>query len=243
MKNLEVQESSIVSFEHLLNSGPIGITVLVTLFLFSLISWFVIIGKSMQLRRFFKNSEAFMEIFWQSKNLSELSNRANEYPYSPAREVFRGGYNETVKVLQVKERSQSSLTKVSFETVKRTLNKTISFEESKLFSGLNFLSISASTAPFIGLFGTVVGIIKSFQGISVSGSSSLSSVAPGISEALIATALGLIVAIPATIFFNLFSNKISYHLMMLEGFSVDFLNIIERHFNIGKSGEIKNADE
>jgi biopolymer transport protein TolQ len=107
-------------------------------------------------------------------------------------------------------------------------------EESLLSSKMSILAVCASAAPFIGLFGTVVGIIRAFQDIGASGASSLAAVAPGVSEALIATALGLFVAIPAVIFYNVLSSRIRKHLVLLDGFSADFQNILERHYSVGQ---------
>jgi biopolymer transport protein TolQ len=100
---------------------------------------------------------------------------------------------------------------------------------------MSVLAVCASAGPFIGLFGTVVGIIRAFHDIGESGASSLAAVAPGISEALIATALGLFVAIPAVVFFNILSTRIKQHLVLLDGFSADFINILERHYNISQN--------
>jgi biopolymer transport protein TolQ len=143
-----------------------------------------------------------------------------------------------VRVLQVREkRGLSSTLPLSTDTVRRALGKARQLEEVQLSRNMTFLAVSASACPFIGLFGTVVGIIRAFHDIGLAGSSSLAAVAPGISEALVATALGLAAAIPAVIAFNFFNGKARQQVLILEGFSTDFLNILERHFNLGRSGE------
>ena len=201
----------------LTHGGPVGLTVMLILIILSILTWAVIFER------------------WRAaKSLSELHMRSKDLEYSPAREIFRTGYNEMVRVIQAKEKRSNQLSVVPFDTVRRSLNKSRLLEESALAKNMSFLAVSASASPFIGLFGTVVGIIRAFHDIGASGSSSLAAVAPGISEALVATALGLFAAIPAVIFFNFLSSRARRHLILLDGFSSDFLNILERHFNIGK---------
>ncbi len=178
-------------------------------------------------------SEKFLVNFWEAKSLSELNLKAKELPYSPAREIFRSGFNEMIRVLQTREKRNATGI-VLFDTVKRALSRQKMVEESFLSSNMIILAVCASAAPFIGLFGTVIGIIRAFHDIGVSGASSLAAVAPGVSEALIATALGLFVAIPAVIFYNVLSSKIKKHAVLLEGFASDFINILERHYSIQK---------
>lgn len=218
------------------SAGPFGIALLILLTLLSFATWAFIIERWRTLRSLHAKSEAFLKTFWEAKSLSELSNRVKDMDYSPAREVFRNGYNEMVRVMQAREKRGpgSQHSPVPFDTVKRTLSKARFVEESTLAKNMNYLAISASACPFIGLFGTVIGIIRAFQDIGASGSSSLAAVAPGISEALIATALGLAAAIPAVIFYNYFVARAKHHLVLLDGFATDFLNILERHFNVAK---------
>lgn len=220
--------------------GPIGMTVIVILVVMSLLTWAVIVEKWMALMRLQRRSEIFIQRFWESKSLSDLHAKIKRMEYSPAREIFRAGYNEVVRLVQASEKRGKGRA-LPFDTVKRVLVKTRSSEETGLTRHLSVLSIAASACPFIGLFGTVVGIIRAFHDIGQSGSSSLAAVAPGISEALIATALGLAAAIPAVIFYNIFVAKARNHLVTLEGFSVDFLNILERHFNVGSSDETSSV--
>ncbi|MES2614690.1 MAG: MotA/TolQ/ExbB proton channel family protein [Bdellovibrionota bacterium] len=182
----------------------------------------------------YARSEAFLVYFWESKSLSELNARIKEIPYSPTREIFRAGFNEMIRVLQTREKRNANGA-VIFDTVKRTLVRQKMMEESFLSGKMSILAVCASAAPFIGLFGTVIGIIRAFHDIGASGASSLAAVAPGVSEALVATALGLFVAIPAVIFYNVLSSQIRKHLVLLDSFSSDFLNILERHYSIQRN--------
>jgi biopolymer transport protein TolQ len=221
--------------------GPVGIAVMALLVVLSVVTWGVIIERWRTMGRLHDTSEIFLKGFWEAKSLSELHLRSKDMDYSPAREIFRTGYNEMVRVIQAREKRQPTQTgPVPFDTVRRALSKARMMEEGSLSKNMSFLAVSASASPFIGLFGTVVGIIRAFHDIGVSGSSSLAAVAPGISEALIATALGLFAAIPAVIFYNFLSSRARRHLVLLDGFSSDFLNILERHFNLGKADNLPN---
>ncbi|NBO38737.1 hypothetical protein EBU99_09150 [bacterium] len=220
------------------NGGPVGVAILGLLILLSIATWAVIFERWRALRHLQNMSDDFMQEFWDSKSLSDLNGKLKDLDYSPAREVFRSGYNEMVRVLQVREkRGLSSTAPLSIDTVRRALGKARQLEEVQLSRNMTFLAVSASACPFIGLFGTVVGIIRAFHDIGQTGSSSLAAVAPGISEALVATALGLAAAIPAVIAFNFFNGKARQQVLILEGFSTDFLNILERHFNLGRAGD------
>jgi biopolymer transport protein TolQ len=215
------------------HSSPVGIGVMVLLMVLSILTWGIVIERWTALSRLHAKSEEFLKQFWDAKSLSELHGRTKDMEYSPAREIFRNGYNEMVRVIQVRDKRGVS-GHVPFETVRRALLKSRSVEEGYLGRNMSFLAISASACPFIGLFGTVIGIIEAFHDIAETGSSSLAAVAPGISEALVATAMGLAAAIPAVVFYNAFASRARRHLLLLDGFSADFLNILERHFSIGK---------
>lgn len=220
--------------------GPVGIAVMVLLALLSVIIWAIILERWLSLSRLHSRSESFLKAFWDAKSLSELHGKIKDTEYSPAREIFRAGYNEMVRVIQAREKKGGSGT-MPFDTVRRALGKTRAVEESQLAKHMSILAIGASACPFIGLFGTVVGIIRAFHDIGASGSSSLAAVAPGISEALSATALGLAAAIPAVVFYNVFASRARRHLLLLDGFASDFLNILERHFNVGKNEQSAGA--
>lgn len=223
-------------FSVIRSAGPFGVAILLLLVILSIVTWVIILERWITYVRLYKKTQDFLKFFWESKSLAELYTKTKSMDYSPAREMFRSGYNEMIRVLQAREKKGlHQAQNVSLNTILRSLGKTRTLEENKLHKYLNFLAISASACPFIGLFGTVVGIIRAFHDIGLSGSTSLAAVAPGISEALIATALGLLAAIPAVIFYNIFSARNRSHLITLDSFSSDFVNILERHFNVNKS--------
>lgn len=215
------------------HGGPIELGVFLVLIVFSVVVLAVILERWKEHSSLSKRSAAFLKLFWESPSMSELHTRSKDLEYSPAREMFRSGYNEMIRVIQASGQSSGAL---PFGTVKRALDRCQGQEEVMLSRNLSLLAIAASACPFIGLFGTVVGIIRAFHDIGAAGSTSLAAVAPGISAALIATALGLVSAIPASIFFNVFQNSARRHLATLDAFAADYLNILERHFVVGQSG-------
>jgi len=219
-------------------SGIVVFSVLVVLIVFSILSWAIFIWKIVVLRRHTASSEAFIKNFWESRSLNDLNSRLGEYPYSPAKEVFRTGYAELVRGSQLKEHTtqQQLAINAAMDNLNRSLGKARRMERKKLESYLSLLAIIASASPFIGLFGTVWGIMGAFEGIARSGSASLAAVAPGISEALIATAFGLLAAIPAVIGFNAANARIRNLLGSLDGFCADFLNIVGRYLVSDKKG-------
>jgi biopolymer transport protein TolQ len=219
--------------EALTHGGPLGILVLLLLVGFSVASWAIIVVKFMALRAAQKTSVEFLEHFWQSKRLDEIFTRTEQLPASPVAQVFRAGYQELVKV---KQRDAAAAEKGrdqiggGIENVERALRRAALAEMTEMERLVSFLATVGSTSPFIGLFGTVIGIMKSFGEIGAKGSANLATVAPGISEALIATAAGLLAAIPAVIAFNVFTNRIKILGAEMESFSSDFMNIVRRHF-------------
>lgn len=218
-----------------LNAGPVGQLVMLTLLIFSVVSWSIVIMKSRLLKKVRLDSEDFLESFWQSANLNEAHAAAEEFVYSPQASVFIAGFSELQKINKIRTRKENDqqpetldMQLATMDNLKRAIRKAESQELSSLGSNLPFLATTGSAAPFIGLFGTVWGIMASFHDIGQRGSASLAVVAPGISEALIATAAGLAVAIPAVIFYNYFSNKIDDVDGEISNFSTDFLNLVER---------------
>ncbi len=215
--------------------------VLFLLLFFSITSWSIILIKYRYIRRAFKESAFFTEFFWKSRDLSAAFTKAKQLNGSPIARIFRIGYVELRKLSQSgapisKQSPQSARAENGFfntqfagtDNVKRALRRAINTETTRMTQMVPFLATTGNTTPFIGLFGTVWGIMNSFHGIGLRGSASLAVVAPGISEALIATAAGLAVAIPAVIAFNYFMQKIRTIESELHSFSADFLNIIER---------------
>jgi len=218
-------------FARAWNGGFIVFSVLMILIIMSVATWAVVITKYLFLKRLTEDSEAFVKSFWDSRSLNELNGKLNDFPASATKEVFRTGYAELVKASQLREQTVALGVAVSatVENMTRALAKAKLIEKKKMEKYLPILAISASAAPFIGLFGTVWGIMGAFEGIARTGSASLAAVAPGISEALIATAFGLAAAIPAVVGYNIAGGMIRTILVHIDGFSADFLNIVERY--------------
>ncbi len=214
-------------------ASPMVQFVLLLLLFFSLTSWAIILIKFYYIRRAFRQSDFFMEVFWESKDLSIAYKEASLLQGSPLARLFIVGYSELKKIghvntLKALENGQPMAERFSgIDTVKRSLHRAINSEVTQMTQMIPFLATTGNTAPFIGLFGTVWGIMESFRGIGLTGSASLAVVAPGISEALVATAAGLAVAIPSVIAFNYFTQKIRLTDSDMQSFAADFLNIIE----------------
>lgn len=219
-------------------SGGVVFFVLMMLIAFSLSSWAVIIWKFFELRRAKQRSDDFLEVFWKAKRLDHLYSEAAEYEDSPVGQVFAAGYHEVEQVLKarsskggVEDTSVLTTTEsTGVDTVERALRRAANQEVGKLEHLLTFLATTASATPFIGLFGTVWGIMNSFREIGARGSAGLAVVAPGISEALIATAVGLAAAIPAVIAYNHYQHRVKVIADSIENFTADFLNLVGRHF-------------
>jgi len=204
--------------------------ILLLLLFFSFTSWGIILIKFYYIKKAIKQSDDFNEIFWESRDLSLAYKEAKLLDGSPLARVFSIGYIELKKIGQSNAKiAQGALSEKinGFDNVKRALRRAINTETTLMTQMIPFLATAGNTAPFIGLFGTVWGIMESFRGIGLSGSASLAVVAPGISEALVATAAGLAVALPAVIAFNYFMQKIRVMESELQSFAADFLNIIE----------------
>jgi biopolymer transport protein TolQ len=226
---------------HMIRNASIVVQlVLFLLFFFSVTSWAIIIVKYRYIRKAYKQSKLFADYFWQSRDFSEAYAKAKELKGSPIARVFRIGYGELKRLSQsgvsFSQNSKSHPAEgeamgsrfFGIDNVKRSLRRSTTTETTKMMQMVPFLATTGNTTPFIGLFGTVWGIMNSFQGIGLRGSASLAVVAPGISEALVATAAGLAVAIPAVIAFNFFMHKIRVIEAEMQSFSSDFLNIVER---------------
>ncbi|MCX7943170.1 MAG: protein TolQ [Deltaproteobacteria bacterium] len=227
--------SEIDILELITHSGPVVTAVLIILVLFSIGSWAVIIYKFLQFRKAFIKTNSFINMFWESRRLDEIYENSIKYIESPVARVFRAGYNEMIKVkkkLEKKEQESGSMGDElsGLDNITRAMKRSHTAEITHLESLVPFLATTGSTTPFIGLFGTVWGIMVAFQDIGRVGSANLATVAPGISEALIATATGLAAAIPAVIAYNYFNSKIKVLDAEMESFTSDFLNIIKRHF-------------
>ena len=217
----------------IITAGPMVKFVMLLLLIFSLVSWSIIIMKHLSFKKARAETEFFIDTFWKSKNLADAYKTAKEIPSSPEASIFILGFNELQKLGRskiVKQGSEETLEMrlASMDNLKRALRKAETKQVGRLGKYLSFLATTGSAAPFIGLFGTVWGIMTSFQDIGMRGSASLAVVAPGISEALVATAAGLAVAIPAVIFYNYYANILSDLENDMQGFSADFMNLVER---------------
>ncbi len=215
----------------ILDAGWIVQLVLLLLLVFSIISWTIIFLKFRYYRKIRKENEAFDADYQRSSKLSEVLPAAKKYSFSTTAEVFRVGYSELTKMNRpFKESAQGDdIPLSSLDNVQRALNRASNTEMTKLESSLGFLATTGSACPFIGLFGTVWGIMETFKAIGARGSATLAVVAPGISEALIATAAGLAAAIPAVIFYNHFLNRSKTMVQEMDNFADEFLNIVERY--------------
>jgi biopolymer transport protein TolQ len=221
-----------VGLLYMLNdAGPVVKFVMLILLFFSIISWAIMFIKFRYIRKAYRESADFTDIFWQCRTLSDAFAKAKAMRTSPLARIFITAYMEMAradkKEGQTTLRAETSYLQ-AMGSVKRTLRRSIGVEVRRLTQLVPFLATAGNTAPFIGLFGTVWGIMNTFQGIGLSGSASLAVVAPGISEALIATAAGLAVAIPAVIAYNYFTDRIRVLDSELQSFSSDLLNIIEK---------------
>jgi len=211
-------------WEMVSRSTPLNIAVLLILLGSSIFSWTIIFAKWSTFRRARRADTRFLRAFRKANALDAVMVASEQFRPAPLVVVFDFGYEEVSR--QVKSRGRV-INKVSLE---RSLQLGTSEELSKLERNMGWLATTASVSPFIGLFGTVLGIIRSFQELGQQGSSSLRAVGPGISEALIATAVGLATAIPAAIFYNHFGNIIKEMGARMDDFSLEFLNLTERSY-------------
>jgi len=229
---LPVRQDSVL--DMIVGSGPMVRAVLVILVGFSIGCWGIALAKSVEMRRARRQSQRFIEIFWDAKNLGAIQTASVDLKESPVAQVFRGGYQELQRLTKAKRGNPGNDEEASefggIENVQRAMVRSRTQEVTRLERGLTFLATTASTAPFIGLFGTVWGIMTAFRGLSVTTSSSIQAVAPGIAEALIATAVGLAAAIPAVVMYNRFARQVRVLTAEMETFASEFLNIAERHF-------------
>ncbi len=222
----------------ILDAGIMVQFVLVLLFAFSVVSWAIILTKYRVIKKAHRENDQFIETYMKSSKLSDVLAESRKLRNSSIAEVFRAGYSELGKISkgrksppagEADEPGLQSLELRGIDNVERALNRACGTEASKLESTLGFLATTGSACPFIGLFGTVWGIMNAFRGIGARGSATLAVVAPGISEALIATAAGLAAAIPAVIFYNYYVNRVRTISLEMESFASEFLNIIERY--------------
>ncbi len=211
---------------YILEASFVVQLVLLILVFFSVFSWAIIFYKRRTIKTGFSQSDKFLRAFRKSKNLAEVSDAARKYQGSPLVSLFQAGFKELTHLSR--SNPQNSLNPAKLESLSRVLTKASNAEISRLEKMMSFLATTGSVTPFIGLFGTVWGIMDTFIKIEIFRSASLTAVAPGIAEALIATAAGLFAAIPAVIAYNHFLHRIKDLITTMEDFSLEFLNIAER---------------
>lgn len=226
--------------EMILGAGPMVQFVLFLLLFFSVVSWAIILMKYRIIRKSKKENLLFLDIYMKSNNFADIFVESKKFRHSTIAEVFRAGYTELGKLAKLRKESVHAMDNPGDEVapfelrgidnVERALNRASESESSKMESFLGFLATTGNASPFIGLFGTVWGIMNAFRGIGTKGTATLAVVAPGISEALIATAAGLAAAIPAVIFYNYYLNQTKVISLETDGFASEFLNIIERYY-------------
>jgi biopolymer transport protein TolQ len=231
-----VPESGGTNLVALIRS-PIAGTVLVILALFSVVAWGIIFYKLFVFRRAAQQSAQFLDVFRRSNKFSEVQAVCRSLSESPLVGLFQSGYAELTAQLRQSDGPGSNPagaggrpTLKSLDAVDRALMRASNVEINKLERRVPFLATTASITPFIGLFGTVWGIMTAFQGIGQTGSTNLGVVAPGIAEALITTAAGLFAAIPAVLFYNHYAHRVKLFASEMDDFSMEFLNIAERNF-------------
>lgn len=219
-------------WDMVLNAGPMVKAIMLLLLVLSLSCWGIILVKYKVLRRARKESDQFLDLFRQRKNYATLYRDSESLDGSYLAQVFRVGFaelNRLSKSLETKNLQEVKTNpEIVLENVDRAIQGGMMAERRRLESGLPVLATTGSTAPFIGLFGTVWGIMTSFQEIGMKGSANLAVVAPGISEALVATAMGLAAAIPAVVAYNQYSNSIRMIENEMSHFSADYLNMLKR---------------
>ncbi len=213
--------------------------VLLILLSASIFSWAVIFLKWRTLRRARIENIQFVDVFWHGKSLDSIFEKTTSYQFSSVVELFKAGFKE-LKKLALAERSELGTPEI--ENIQRALMRTSSVQVALFEKNVGWLATIASAAPFVGLFGTVWGIMDSFHEIGVTGSANLAVVAPGISEALIATAVGLAAAIPAVVAYNYFIGQIKALVAEMDCFSHDYINLIQRSF-LGAGSETQSEKE
>ena len=216
-------------WDLVIHAGLVVKIVLVILLLFSIISWAVILFKFRVIRLARKENTAFLRMFWDGREMSKIFSESKRLRHSPLAEIFRCGYKEMEKSSQGAPGPKPG-TLSPYSPVHRGIQRAYLAESLRLEKALTFLATTGNTTPFIGLFGTVWGIMDAFRQIGYKGSTSLATVAPGISEALIATAAGLAAAIPAVIAYNYYLNQIGSITSEMESFMNEFLNVAEKRW-------------
>jgi biopolymer transport protein TolQ len=217
--------------ELISGAGLVVKLVLLILIGFSLLSWAIIFLKFRVIYSAISDSQRFQQFFWNKRRLDAIGQRLKDFPHAPTAILFRDAYQEMMRNQRDAGGEEPTLFTADMghaDNIARALRRATTQETQRLERYLPFLATTGSTAPFIGLFGTVWGIMDAFHGIGKTGSASLAVVAPGISEALVATAIGLVAAIPAVVAYNHFINKVNVLTGDMDSFCQEFLNIVGR---------------
>ena len=224
--------ASLNYIEVLRNASAVELFALGLLAAASAYSWALIAMKALQLNRARAQSVNFLDTFWKASRLDAIYQAAQQLDRSPLSNVFRAGYEELTKLAQHKESKEGAMSERlgGIENVERALNRASSSELTDMESRISFLGTIGSAAPFVGLFGTVMGILGAFNEIAEKGNATIATVAAPIGNALLATAAGLFAAIPAVVAYNAFVARIRVFDSEMANFSSDFLNIVKRHF-------------
>ncbi len=217
-----------------MTAGPTAKIVLGLLAFFSLASWTIILTKLWSFSRAGVDSRSFLTHFRKSRKFADVLGICDRHPASPLVGIFRAGYAELDQQVkagrEVAPADTGRLFVKSLAGIERALERAAGVETTRLTRFLPFLATTASATPFVGLFGTVWGIMNSFRQIGLTGSTSIVTVAPGISEALVNTAAGLVAAVPALIAYNYFNGRLKVQRAEMRDFALEFLNLAERHF-------------
>ncbi|MBN2124475.1 MAG: protein TolQ [Deltaproteobacteria bacterium] len=221
--------------QMVLHAGLMVKFVIMILVCFSVVSWTIIFMKWRLFRLARQEAAFFLDLFWEGRSFQEIHKECDDLIVSPVVQIFKAGYSELKQLKDVPPHAPSdnfhSGPNTLLDNFERVLSRTAIEQNGRFEKALSFLATTGNTAPFIGLFGTVWGIMESFRGIGLKGSASLAVVAPGISEALIATAAGLAAAIPAVVAFNFFSHRAVVLRSEMDTFSSDFLSIVKKQLD------------
>jgi biopolymer transport protein TolQ len=223
-----VAAADLSTWSLVVGASPTVKAVMALLAFMSIVSWYIIGAKYLFVRRAARETEHFTDSFWRSKEIEQIYKHAQALRNSPVSAMFLAGYAELAKLGQ--DPSSQRDRDADLQQIQRALRKAQTTETTKLETAIPFLATTGSAAPFIGLFGTVWGILISFRAIGAEKSVSLQLIAPLIAEALFATAIGLVAAIPAVMGYNYFVRRIRVQVSAMETFEQDYLNIIRRHF-------------
>lgn len=218
----------------LVHASGFALVILLLLLVFSLLSWTIIVRKWLTFRQISRKSRDFVALFRKSSRLSEVGSACEHYRGTPLSGIFSAGYQELnaqIRTIKPHNPDHPVLTERHIIGIQRALQRGSAAELSVLEKGMSLLATTGSVTPFIGLFGTVIGIISAFQGLGFEKTASIQAVAPGIADALIATAAGLFAAIPAVIAYNQFISRLKNIATEMDDFSSEFLNLVERSFS------------